>query len=368
MNPYPESHDGDDFEDEERSDFAPEVLDVIEQAWESFEADEIERAMALFQEARDLEPDNPAIEVEMAEALFELGRFDEVVALTQPIVTADPTAPRARRLLALALHERGESAEAQPLIEAEMEETPEDALLWVSLGDVLGAQGQHDRSMEAYQQALDLDSNAWGAHHGWGLCLVQQENYAAAIDHYRAALAIEDNLPEVHLAWGELLITLSDWKGARERLLRAVHLDEEYAEAWEALSFVCDHLGDRDEAFTILRRAVFWNPEQEELLGHLATNFHPHCARVELWEITAHGRYIYPDAVPPERAESHRFRRIYRVWATDQSSAVAMIEEIESAMWDFEYSIEEMHSGQTATNCHPGVFFLSERLYESTIS
>jgi hypothetical protein len=83
--------------------------------------------------------------------------------------------------------------------------------------------------------------------------------------------------------------------------------------------------------------------------------------------VTISGRYRYRDAVPPERTESHRFRRNYTVWAPDQETALQYIQEIESAMWEFELSVEEISPGSTAKECHGGVVFMSDRLYESPL-
>lgn len=353
--------------EEEHSDFGPEALDLLERAWEAFEIDEVEQAVILFQEARDAEPDNHAIDAELAEALFELGRHAEVVGLCRTVLESEPDAPRVRRLMALALHEKGDHAEALPLVQEEIADHPDDALLHVTLGDVLGALKRDDEAIEVYRQALELDPAAWGSHHGWGMCLARQENFAAAIDHYRAALTIDENLPEVWLAWGELNITLHRWHEAREKLLRAVQLDEQYAEAWEGLSYVCDHIGDPEEALATLRRAVFWNSEQEELLDHLAKTYHSHLDIARSWEITLTGQYLFPDAVPPERSESHRFRRTYQVWAPDEQSALAFIEEIEGSMWPFRCAVEEILPGPLARDCHGGVVYISERLYESAL-
>lgn len=366
MSNYPDFSDQDPAE-EDRPDFSPEVLDLVESAWEALDADDIERAVELFQQARDTEPDNAEIDVEFAEALTELGRHEEVIRICEAVLATAPGTPRARRLLSAALHERGEDARALPLIEAEVAENPDDAALGIGLGDVLAGLQRHAEAIEAYRAALELDPSAWAAHHGWGLCLVHLENYAAAVDHYRAALSIDPNIPDVWLAWGELLITLKDWHGAREKLRRAVEIDEEYAEAWESLSFVCDHLGDREEALATLKRAIFWNSDREELLDYLATTYHPHLDFARSWDITLSGHYLYPDAVPPERTESHRFRRSYQVWAPDRETALRFIEEIEGAMWPFEYTVEEISPGPTAEDCHGGVVFLSERLYESTL-
>jgi tetratricopeptide (TPR) repeat protein len=366
MTDYPESFEHD-APDEERPEFSPEVLDLVDQAWDALEDDEVERAVELFHQARDLEPDNSEIDVELAEALFEMGRHDEAAAICQTVMATSPETPRARRLLALALHERGDDAEALPLLEVEVAENPDDAHLHVGLGDILASLQRPTQAIESYRTALELDPSCCSAHHGWGLCLAQLENFAAAVDHYQAALALDPNLPEVWLAWGELLITLKDWLGARERLRRAVEIDEEFAEAWESLSYVCDHLGDPDEAFVTLRRAIFWNSDREELLDYLATTYHPHLDFARSWDLTLSGRYLYADAVPPERSESHRFRRSYQVWAPDRDSALRFIEEIESAMWRFEYTLEEIAPGPTASDCHGGVVFLSDRLYESPL-
>ncbi len=367
MTDSPKSH-GHEFSDEEHLDFTPEVLDLIEQAWDALEADEVEWAIQMFQEARDLEPDNQDIDVELAEALCEMGRHDEVVSICRTVMETAPETPRARRLLALALHEKGEHAEALPLLQAEVERLDDDPLLHISLGDVLSALQRFDEAIAAYRRALALDPTTWPAHHGWGLCLAQQENYAAAIDHYRVALSGEENLPEVWWAWGDLLITLKDWQGAREKLRRALEIDEEYGEAWESLSYVCDHLGDRRDALATLRRAIFWNFDREELLDYLATTYHPHLPFARSWDITLSGRYRYPDAVPPDRTESHRFRRTYQVWAPDTETALEYIEEIEGSMWTFSFTAEEVTPGPMARDCHGGVVFMSDRLYESTLA
>jgi tetratricopeptide (TPR) repeat protein len=367
MTDYREPQDSDAGGDEP-TEFSSETLDIIERAWDAIEEDEIESAIALFSEARDAEPDNPAVDFELADALFELGHFDEVVSLCRSLEHAASDLPRLRRLLGLALHERGDHAEALPMIEAEANESPDDALIHASLGDVLAALESTDLAIAAYRKALAIDPTAWGAHHGWGLCLAARENFAGALDHYRAALALDENLPEVYLAWGEMLITLKDWTGARGRLLKAVELDEEYAEAWESLSYVCDHIGNHSEALSTLRRAIFWNSDREELLDYLATTYHPHLDFARSWDVTISGRYVYPDAGPGERTESHRFRRTYQVWAPDRATALEFVEEIEGSMWHFEYSVEEISAtGTTAQDCYGGVVFISDRLYESPL-
>ncbi|WP_205369747.1 tetratricopeptide repeat protein [Thermoleptolyngbya sp. PKUAC-SCTB121] len=132
---------------------------------------QLERAIALYQQALQENPSNFAAVIDLGNALVQTGQMSEAIALYQT-----------------------------PLSEA-----PNAADLWLSLGQALWKQGDAERAIAAAHHALSLHANREDAHRLLGLAYLAQGNADLAAEHWRSLLAQQ---PEAVEGWYNLAAAL----------------------------------------------------------------------------------------------------------------------------------------------------------------
>ena len=140
------------------------------------------------------------------------------------------------------------------------------------------------KSMELYQQALELDSTYVQAYAGladvyfimtwWGY-FPREEGFEQAKEYVYKALAINDNLSEAHATLGGILTWYDwDWKGAERELLLAITLNSNDANAHQYYSELMRVLGRMKEARQYIDKALVLNPHSQIMYNLSASYFY----------------------------------------------------------------------------------------------
>jgi tetratricopeptide (TPR) repeat protein len=89
---------------------------------------------------------------------------------------------------ALALEQQGKLAEAETAWRQVVQQNPQDAAAFASLGLVLSKQGKYEQAVLAYKKATTLNPKLPSVHLNWGLAEFKQGHFDAAIPSLTAAL------------------------------------------------------------------------------------------------------------------------------------------------------------------------------------
>jgi tetratricopeptide (TPR) repeat protein len=143
---------------------------------------------------------------------------------------------RYRRALGEYLTERRAWAEALPVWDAVIAETPEDSAAHAARGIVLDGLGARERAVEAYRRALALDGRAVGVRVRLARGLWDTEQYHQAMREWRAVIAQEPGNVEARLALARAHLRLGDRVAAVREYERVLLLAPANAEAREGFA------------------------------------------------------------------------------------------------------------------------------------
>lgn len=133
---------------------------------------------------------------------------------------------------------------------------------YASLANELIAQGKLDEAAEAGRSALARGSGSAYAHFTMGEILARKGEYAGAIVEFRAALSLGDDFA----AWNDMAICLNrtgQAKLAEDAWRQAIRLNPNIAAPYVNLGALLAEQGRRQEAMSLLERAIAIDPSHE---------------------------------------------------------------------------------------------------------
>ncbi len=114
---------------------------------------EYEAAIAVFESARALVPDDPRYQVYVAQALLSARQFDKADLLAQQALARSPGDPRFLRVRAQALSRAGRGAEAITLLEGASKAAARDPQIAFGLADAYAAEKRYDDALRVVKEA-----------------------------------------------------------------------------------------------------------------------------------------------------------------------------------------------------------------------
>ncbi|MEK6829201.1 MAG: tetratricopeptide repeat protein [Nanoarchaeota archaeon] len=151
------------------------------------------------------------------------GKLEEAEFIYKKILEKNPRNPDAIHLLGLVAYQRGKHEEAINLIKKAIE-INKNATYYGNLGMVYDAINEDEKSEEAFETALSIDSehtNAYLAHYNLGIFLKDRGEFEGALEHYEKAIKLNPNFPEAHWNMGLILLMLGKFEeGWKECIYR----------------------------------------------------------------------------------------------------------------------------------------------------
>jgi predicted TPR repeat methyltransferase len=225
-----------------------------------------EHMQDLLQQTTEPEPDEPARELTIDEALeiaIRLHRDDQFEAadvVYSQILKADPDNPRALHFAGVLAHQMGRSSEGVELIERSLALVPDSADWYNNLGIVLQESSLLDNAIEAYHRAIAIDPNHANAHSNLGVLLRATGKPAEAEAAYRTAIRLNPEHIDAHTNLGVLLYSLKRREEAVACFCRVITLRPQHPEARRLLALAHCTLGETDKAIKIFEDWLAENP------------------------------------------------------------------------------------------------------------
>jgi Flp pilus assembly protein TadD len=176
--------------------------------------------------------------------------------------------------------------------------SPRKARPYNNLGAALGDYGQHEKAVEYYRKALQINP-AYAEAHGnlgydlavlgnlseaekhlrkaleihpkfyearnnLGIVLTLQRHNGEAVEQLQAAIAINPDLPDAHNNLGTALKQLGRFQEAKRHYASALQIDPQFAAAHNNLGLILAEEGRYDEAIYHFSEAVRINPDFEK--------------------------------------------------------------------------------------------------------
>jgi O-antigen biosynthesis protein len=137
---------------------------------------------------------------------------------------------------------------------------------WHQLGDILSRLRCWLEAVNAYQQAIALDSNFAWSHNNLGDALLQLEQWQQAAEAFATAITLNPNFAWSHFNLGEALFHLEKWDGAIEHYRAALKLQPDLPHAPGRLANALQQRAttDRASALAFYQQAIQQNPSEPE--------------------------------------------------------------------------------------------------------
>jgi tetratricopeptide (TPR) repeat protein len=291
------------------------ALSYAYEAEDLYQQGKLDEAIAAYEQAIALDPDDVNSYVEMARLLALRNRPVEAVRVAQQAVDMSPENAQAWAVLGMAYDWNGDVSEAIDACKRAIDFDPTYARAYAYLAEAYTDAVRWFEARDAAELALQLDDHDEDVHRNYGYMLENQGDYAGAIAAYEKALEIHPNLAYIHIAAGRNYRALGDYEAAARSFERATEIDPNDAKALDQLGWTYFTMGEYEQAEPYLKKAIEADPEFGQAFGHLAINY---------WS-----RRNWEDAIPNfERAidlacaESRRQAEAFYITIEDPNSEI----------------------------------------------
>jgi tetratricopeptide (TPR) repeat protein len=112
----------------------------------------------------------------------------------------------------------------------------EKAKVYFRDGKIFMEQGQHDKAIERFEEALKLDAKLADAHDYMGRCYMEQDVRERALEEFQRALDIDPDRWETHYHKGVVFGRMKKYREALEEYKKELELNPRYGAAHNNLS------------------------------------------------------------------------------------------------------------------------------------
>jgi tetratricopeptide (TPR) repeat protein len=207
-------------------------------------------------------------------ALHQQGRLADAEPLYAAILAVRPDHFDALHMLGIIKLSRGLLGDALRLIASAMRlRTPTPQIL-MNYGIVLSALNRHEEALTSFDSAIRHKSKYAEAHNSRGTVLAALGRNDEALESCRKALAIKPNYPEAHYNLGNSLDALGRCEEAVKSYDRALALRPDLVEALSNRGGTLRQLKRLDEALASCDRALALRPDLAEALSNRSMILH----------------------------------------------------------------------------------------------
>lgn len=217
-------------------------------------------AVDLVGRAVALRPEDPALHLNLGNALKALGKLDDAIDRFRNALTLAPEFALAHYNLGNAYAAAERHADAVDAFRRSLRLQPGDASTYNNLGNALHALGRHDEAIEAFSHALALRPDHAGAHNNLGMALAALGRTSDALAHFEAAVAREPRFVAAHFNLGNALDAIGRHAEAVKAFESALALQSAFPPALLGLGNALSALGLHAQAVAPLERAVGLDP------------------------------------------------------------------------------------------------------------
>ncbi len=247
-----------------------------------FEDAKYSQAITAYEDAVQVNPDNPSVYLSLARAQIYSGQFETALENAERALILNNNNPLAHTLKAWSLDFLADYTQAEAAIKSALELDPENALAHavyaeILMDKVIAGQGDInaiDRAAEESRTAMTLDPTLMESRRARGYVLWNTGNFAEAIQEYNAALAINDKIADLHLALGYNYYLIDEYDQAVQSYLQAYALNPTDPTAPYEISRTYATVGDFSQSVQYADQAVKTDPANPRLHGNLGVMYY----------------------------------------------------------------------------------------------
>ena len=227
--------------------------------------DKVER-LKLFNHARELDPNNAKVLLNLAIAYHENGDSDSAEALIRQVLHQDAQLVAAHHSLGVVLAKAGRASEARDALATALELDPAH---WQSLDQLTGLKSAAALKLAeaGYRRLIDAEPENGSLHRKLAVNLKYQNRISEAIESFRTALNLNAADKSTLMGLGLVLLNLGQADESLVLFLQALALDPDNGEALACTGLALRNLGDRVQAIEMLDRALLKMPDRADLIN-----------------------------------------------------------------------------------------------------
>lgn len=201
----------------------------------------------------DLTPEE--LVVNAAGGAARRGEFDRAIAIYMELLDGQPEHLEARHALALLLEQAGRGEEAIEALDRCLDLAPDDPRFLTARGAVLCGLRRFAEADADLSRSLEADPSSVDTHFHYGVLQSRKGLWGDALPYLRRSVELDPGCAAAYLHLGDVLNHLDELPGALEAYQRSVELGPSNAKALYGLGVVYDRLNQPDEARTMYRRS-----------------------------------------------------------------------------------------------------------------
>ncbi len=198
------------------------------------------------------------------------GFYPEAVAQFQEAIALDPENARAYNNLGITYFKMGEFVEARDALLRALELEPDNIFSRNNLGLVYLRLGERQPAEESFRRVLTRDPFNLAANFYMGYSYFQAGELERAERFYREVNNLNPSLPRVNFALGSVMVRRGQWDQAIDYFQKTIALDGGFHQAYVSLGGVYNRKGMYPEAEKILRQAIELEPDYGAAYYNLA--------------------------------------------------------------------------------------------------
>jgi tetratricopeptide (TPR) repeat protein len=234
-----------------------------------FAEGKLEEAIAAYEQAIQLDPDNDIPYIRQSRLLIYTLDTAKAVERAAQAVLINPTSPENLAYYCRALDWEARYSEASDACSCAIELDPDYAEGYAFLSEVYADQNNWIAARTTAQQAIDVNFQSMDAQHNMGYALEIQGRYAEAVKFYENAITLAPNLAPLYVDAGRsYLYGLGDIEKAADRFKKAIKLNPTDPESYDLLGWTFYTDGDYARALDALEQSMGVDPTYYLAWGH----------------------------------------------------------------------------------------------------
>jgi serine/threonine protein kinase/tetratricopeptide (TPR) repeat protein len=220
-----------------------------------FHGQDPKRAIAYYQTALAIRPENSAVLTNLGLLHAEAGDYDRALLYYRQALRADADDPVAQFNFGAALHKKGDRARAIAAYRKALQLDPNYDLARLNLGTALAQQGDLDGAVAHFTAVVKARPKDPTAHVNLGLALQNKGDHAGALAAYRRAKILAPLDPMGPYNLGSLLRIRGDLGGAKVEFTEALRLAPDDPRKYHGLGLALRDLGEFGDALGHFKQA-----------------------------------------------------------------------------------------------------------------
>jgi tetratricopeptide (TPR) repeat protein len=191
-----------------------------------------EKALELWKQLAEQEPDNLDARTGIGNAYFELGKVDVAIREIQSVLETHPKHMKALHSLVTIYIETGRPREALEYADRAIQADPKDGNSHLDRAMALGLLGRQDEAAHAYHKAIELAPDLAEAYANLSQIYAARGRNLEALDLARKAVELASGQPEMHYVFGVALDVNGRSSEALDQFMKAISADSDFVPAY----------------------------------------------------------------------------------------------------------------------------------------